>query len=88
MPPSKKEEEEKQPGKRKEVALKKIKNSTSKEGGIDFTVLREIKFLGELKHPNIIRLFDVFYHKYSIYLALEFAETDLEKLIKEKTHSF
>ena len=31
---------------RKEVALKKIKNSTSKERGIDFTVLREIKFLG------------------------------------------
>ena len=75
------------PSKPKEVALKKIRKSTSREGGVDFTVLREIKFLGELQHPNVISLYDVFFHKYSIYLALEYAPTDLDKLLKDKSIS-
>ena len=37
------------------VAIKKIR-SNKIDDGINFTALREIKFLKELKHPNVIKV--------------------------------
>lgn len=37
------------------VAIKKIKAGEMKDG-LDITALREVKFLQELKHPNIIEV--------------------------------
>jgi hypothetical protein len=37
--------------------------------GVNVTALREIKLLQELKHPNIIRLIDVFPHKRNLNLV-------------------
>ena len=37
--------------------------------GVNVTALREIKLLMELKHPNIIRLIDVFPHKRNLNLV-------------------
>lgn len=36
------------------VAIKKIKTSAAWKDGIDMSALREIKFLRELSHPNVI----------------------------------
>ncbi|RKP18161.1 Pkinase-domain-containing protein [Rozella allomycis CSF55] len=64
------------------IAIKKIKVSNFTIG-IDHSALREIKFLQELKHPNIIKLFDVFSHKKNLNMVLEFLDADLEHLIKD-----
>ncbi|CAF1287453.1 unnamed protein product, partial [Didymodactylos carnosus] len=67
-----------------EVAVKKIKIGNRQEAsdGINRTALREIKFLQELKHPNVIELLDTFGEhgstNPSICLVFEFMETDLE----------
>lgn len=49
--------------------------------GIDFTTLREIKILQEIKHENIIALTDVFYIKNTTFMAMELMKTDLWKLM-------
>ncbi|PWA34701.1 hypothetical protein CTI12_AA616490 [Artemisia annua] len=59
------------------VAVKKIRLGKQKEG-VNFTALREIKLLKELKDPNIIELIDCFPHKGNLHLVFEFMETDLE----------
>ncbi len=43
-----------------DVAVKKIKIGSRQEAsdGINLTALREIKFLQEVKHPNIIEVFN------------------------------
>jgi len=66
----------------RKVAIKKIKLGSFKDG-FDMTAIREIKFLQELKHPNIIELIDVFSNKTNLNLVLEFLDSDLEKIIKE-----
>ena len=40
------------------VAIKKIKSERAEEG-VNFTAVREIKLLRELKHENIIELVDI-----------------------------
>ena len=65
------------------MAIKKVKNNAFNEReGIDFTALREIKLLQELNHTNIIKMLDVFYIHKTIYLALEYMETDLAKIVR------
>ncbi|WVO18066.1 hypothetical protein L204_105764 [Cryptococcus depauperatus] len=71
----------------KKVAIKKIKVGEMKHG-LDMTALREVKFLQELKHPNIIDLLDVFSSKQKINLVLEFLDTDLEAVIKDRSLIF
>ncbi|KAL0222292.1 hypothetical protein RCL1_002146 [Eukaryota sp. TZLM3-RCL] len=66
----------------KKVALKKM--HTNADEGVPFSAVREIKLLSELDHPNIISLFDVFYHMGSIYLGFDWMEKDLEFIIKSK----
>lgn len=67
--------------------------------GLDVTALREVKFLQELHHPNIIsvgqtsrsisqQLLDVFSVKQNVNLVLEYLDTDLEAIIKEKSLTF
>ncbi|KAI9634745.1 kinase-like domain-containing protein [Dioszegia hungarica] len=69
------------------VAIKKIKVGEMKDG-LDMTALREVKFLQELHHPNIISLLDVFSVKQNINLVLEFLDTDLEAVIRDKSLIF
>ncbi|PNY08506.1 cyclin-dependent kinase [Trifolium pratense] len=65
------------------VAIKKIRIGKQKEG-VNFTALREIKLLKELKDPNIIELIDCFPHKGNLHLVFEFMETDLEAVIRDR----
>ncbi|WVQ85000.1 hypothetical protein IAT38_007164 [Cryptococcus sp. DSM 104549] len=69
------------------VAIKKIKVGNMKDG-LDMTALREVKFLQDLRHPNIISLLDVFSSKQNINLVLEFLDTDLEAVIRDKALIF
>ncbi|KAL5714532.1 [pyruvate dehydrogenase (acetyl-transferring)] kinase [Ranunculus cassubicifolius] len=65
------------------VAIKKIRLGHQKEG-VNFTALREIKLLKELKDPNIILLIDAFPHKNNLHLVFEFMESDLEAVIRDR----
>lgn len=80
------------------VAIKKIKVGEMKDG-LDMTALREVKFLQEIRHPNVIsvgwgsvrqlnQLLDVFSVKQNINLVLEFLDTDLEAVIRDKSLIF
>lgn len=69
------------------VAIKKIKFGQL-EHGLDFSAIREVKYLQELRHPNIIELIDVYSHKRNLNLVLEFLDTDLEIVIKDKSLVF
>lgn len=69
------------------VALKKIKSERPEEG-INFTAIREIKLLREFKHENVIELVDVFTTPdMAVILAYEVADTDLEKILKNRAIS-
>ena len=71
------------------VAIKKIKvGAEAKEFGISYDSLREIKFLQELDHPNIIKLYAVFSTKsQNLNLVLEqLPQGDLLKLIQDTTN--
>ncbi|RUS20671.1 hypothetical protein BC937DRAFT_94662 [Endogone sp. FLAS-F59071] len=72
---------------KQKVAIKKIKVGLFKDG-LDLTAIREVKFLQELKHPNIINLIDVFSHKTNLNLVLEYLDWDLEQVIKDKSIYF
>ncbi|KAL3651899.1 Cyclin-dependent kinase D-1 [Castilleja foliolosa] len=65
------------------VAIKKIRLGKQKEG-VNFTALREIKLLKELKDPYIIELIDAFPHKGNLHLVFEFMETDMEAVIRDR----
>ncbi|KAK9729371.1 kinase subunit of RNA polymerase II carboxy-terminal domain kinase I [Basidiobolus ranarum] len=58
------------------VALKRIKVDSEKDG-FPLTALREIKLLQSLKHPNIIQLPEIAYHKGSLYMVFEYMDYDL-----------
>ncbi|EDQ85149.1 uncharacterized protein MONBRDRAFT_21735 [Monosiga brevicollis MX1] len=71
-------------------AIKRIRlgdKSMAKEG-LNQSAFREIMFLREVHHPNIIDLHDVFLKKGNLHLVLELASTDLEKLIRNKRLDF
>ena len=67
------------------VAIKKIKIMQEFKDGISVSAIREIKFLQELSHPNIIAMHDVYSSKnQNLCLVLEFLPLgDLEMLIKD-----
>lgn len=69
------------------VAVKKIKSERPEEG-VNFTAVREIKLLREFKHENIIELVDVFSTPdMAVCLVYECADTDLEKVLKNRAIS-
>lgn len=69
------------------IAIKSIKVSGFKEG-LDMSAIREIKFLQEIRHKNVIELIDVFLTTSNISLVLEYLPADLEMLIKDKSLIF
>ncbi|KAL7665466.1 [RNA-polymerase]-subunit kinase [[Candida] zeylanoides] len=69
------------------VAIKEIKTGLFKDG-LDMSALREVKYLQELRHPNVIELVDVFSAASNLNLVLEFLPCDLEVLIKNRNVVF
>ncbi|KYR02636.1 p34-cdc2 protein [Tieghemostelium lacteum] len=73
------------------VALKKIRKVLFNNGkplpddGVNFSAIREIKILQELKHENVINLYDVFPHKSHVYLVFELMGWDLQQVIEDKS---
>ncbi|KAI9792071.1 MAG: TFIIH complex serine/threonine-protein kinase subunit kin28 [Peltula sp. TS41687] len=69
----------------KKVAIKKIKVLADARKGLSMDAIREVKFLQELSHPNIIALQSVFTSKnQNLNLVLEYLPLgDLEGLIKD-----
>ncbi|EGW30818.1 uncharacterized protein SPAPADRAFT_56779 [Spathaspora passalidarum NRRL Y-27907] len=67
----------------REIAIKEIKTGIFKDG-LDMSALREVKYLQELRHPNVIELVDVFSTPHNLNLVLELLPCDLEVLIKDK----
>ena len=67
------------------VAIKKIKVNTDYRDGLSMDAIREVKYLQELSHPNIIALHAVFSSKnQNLNLVLEYLPLgDLEMLIKD-----
>ena len=70
-----------------EIAVKEIKTSEFKDG-LDMSAIREVKYLQELDHPNVINLIDIFMAYDNLNLVLEFLPTDLEVVIKDKNILF
>ncbi|KAG7443597.1 Pkinase-domain-containing protein [Guyanagaster necrorhizus] len=71
----------------RKVAIKKIKVGQFKDG-LDMSAVREVKYLRELKHQNVIELLDVFSSKTNLNLVLEFLDSDLEMIIKDRSLVF
>lgn len=72
----------------KQIAVKMIKVSEFKDG-LDMSAIREVKFLQEMRHPNVIELLDVFVSEEgNLNLVLEFLPSDLEVLIKDRSLMF
>ncbi|KAK7056289.1 hypothetical protein VNI00_002842 [Paramarasmius palmivorus] len=71
----------------RKVAIKKIKVGQFKDG-LDMSAIREVKYLRELKHQNVIELLDVFSSKTNLNLVLEFLDSDLEMIIKDRSLVF
>lgn len=69
--------------KKRTVAIKKIKIGAFKDG-LDISAIREIKYLNELHHPNVIDLVSVYTVSNNLHLVLEFLEADLEMIIRTK----
>ena len=63
------------------VALKKIPLRRV-EDGIPNAVLREIKALQQIEHPNVVKLYDVFSHGTGFVLVFEFMLSDLSEVLR------
>lgn len=66
------------------VAIKKIKK-TKYSVGQEISAIREIKALKLLKSEYILQMKDIFIHKDSIHLVLEYCEFNLENILKNKS---
>lgn len=62
------------------VALKRIRLDAEDEG-IPSTAIREISLLKELRHPNIVRLYDVVHSERKLTLVFEYLDQDLKKYL-------
>ncbi|OVF06203.1 putative TFIIH complex serine/threonine-protein kinase subunit [Clavispora lusitaniae] len=68
----------------RQIAIKEIKTGLFKDG-LDMSAIREVKYLQELRHRNVIELMDVFMSAdNNLNLVLEFLPCDLEMLIKDQ----
>jgi len=64
------------------VALKSIRLDTVDEG-VPATAIREISILKDLKHPNVVRLYDTIHTENKLTLVFEFLDYDLKKYLDE-----
>ncbi|KAL1935248.1 hypothetical protein VTP01DRAFT_4388 [Rhizomucor pusillus] len=62
------------------VALKRIRLDNEEEG-VPCTAIREISLLKELKHVNILRLYDVLHTEKKLTLVFEYLDSDLKKFL-------
>ncbi|CAG8539864.1 17857_t:CDS:10, partial [Gigaspora rosea] len=62
------------------VALKRIRLDNEEEG-VPCTAIREISLLKELKHANIVRLYDVLHTEKKLTLVFEYLDSDLKKFL-------
>lgn len=60
------------------VAMKKIRTEAEEEG-VPSTAIREIAFLKELQHPNVVTLKEVLHWNQKLHLVFEFVDQDLRK---------
>ncbi|KAL6122618.1 hypothetical protein NUSPORA_00290 [Nucleospora cyclopteri] len=65
------------------VAIKKIKK-TEYGCGQEVNAIREIKSLKSVKHDFVLEMLDIFIHKNSLHLVLEYIDFNLEEIIKCK----
>lgn len=65
------------------VALKRMVPMNDDEG-IPATTIREIMLLKELRHPNIVRLYDVLFRIPKLTLVFEFCDCDLKQLMETR----
>lgn len=81
-------------GRETKVAIKRIKpipTDSHLPPGINFTAVREIKYMRQLKEsPFILRLVDVFISEEQqsdrvLHLVIEFCSYDMEKIIRDKS---
>ncbi|EKE39300.1 hypothetical protein ENUP19_0050G0075 [Entamoeba nuttalli] len=66
------------------VALKKIKQERE-DDGIPVTSVREIAVLLELKHPNVVDLYDIYLEDKFLYLVFEFCDEDLYQFMSRSS---
>ncbi len=64
------------------VAIKKFKESDEDEIAKK-TIMREVKMLRMLKHPNIVLLKEAFKRKGRLYLVFEYIEKNLLEVLEE-----
>ncbi|OHS98245.1 CMGC family protein kinase [Tritrichomonas foetus] len=70
------------------VALKILKLENLEDDGVPSTLLREISILKSIQHINVVSLVDAQTSTLPIYLAFEYVERDLRRLIQMKRRSF
>jgi len=62
------------------VALKRIRLDNEEEG-VPCTAIREISLLKDLRHGNIVRLYDVLHTEKKLTLVFEYSDSDLKKFL-------
>eukprot|EP01086_Lenisia_limosa_P010832 TRINITY_DN3559_c0_g1_i1.p1 TRINITY_DN3559_c0_g1~~TRINITY_DN3559_c0_g1_i1.p1 ORF type:complete len:325 (-),score=59.97 TRINITY_DN3559_c0_g1_i1:29-1003(-) len=65
------------------VALKKTPLDYENEG-VPSTSIREIALLKELRHPNIVRLYDVVHSSDKVFMVMEFLDLDLKNYLNRE----
>jgi cyclin-dependent kinase 2 len=65
----------------KEEIIKGTEPSDDGIGGLSYDLLREVAFLKDCDHPNIVRLKDMFFRSRPVQLVLEYLPMDLCKLL-------
>lgn len=66
------------------VAIKRMKGGQPGSVGVDFTGLREVKYLQSLRSKHVVELIDVFLTNDVLCLVLEFCPHNLEDIIRDK----